>query len=58
MEQNIIKKEDKIYTVTETKEKWKLKAITGKVSLSYEISKSDCKTMEDLRQYVADNSLL
>ena len=52
-----VEKNGKSYEVTETATKWTLKAGTGKVALSYEVSKDDCATLEELRQYVADNEL-
>lgn len=52
-----VEKNGKSYEVTETATKWQLKTGEGKVKLSYEVSKDDCATLEELRQYIADNDL-
>lgn len=53
-----IEKNGTTYEVKETAAKWTLKALGGKVSLAYEVSKKDCKTLEELKQYVTGNDLL
>ena len=53
-----IEKNGTTYEVTETAAKWTLKAMDGKVSLSYEVSKKDCETLEELKEYVAGNDIL
>lgn len=52
-----IEKNGKSYAVVETQKKWTLKAGEGKVALSIEVSKDDCRTADELRQYVAENDL-
>ena len=40
------------YTVTEYRDKWTVKADSGKLSVAFDVSKSICKTSEELREYV------
>ena len=53
---NIIKG-DSVYTVTESRDKWKVSKDSGKLSLSVDVSKELCKTWDELREYVLSNDL-
>lgn len=51
----MIKKADKIYEVTENKSQWTVRLSNGKVKVAYQISKKDCPTIEDLKEFVEQN---
>jgi hypothetical protein len=53
-----IEKNGKTYVAMEKQTKWTLKADMGKITLSYEVPKADCKTLDELRKYVMKNDLL
>ena len=53
----IIEKCGRIYTVTELRDKWTLKAENGKLSVAYDVSKEICSTTEELREYMQQNDL-
>ena len=48
----VIKKNEKVYTVTENKSTWTVKADSGKLSVAFSVSKELCKTSEALKEYV------
>lgn len=43
------------YIVTESRNIWRLKAQTGKLSIAFEIPKELCATVDELREYVSNN---
>ena len=49
-----IEKNGKIYSVKENKCSWTLTLKLGRVSSSYNISKNDCETFEELERYVIE----
>ena len=53
----IIEKNGKSYTVTEYRDKWTVKAESGKLSVAYDVSKEICSTADELREYVNNNNL-
>ena len=52
-----ITKNDKTYTVTESRNKWTVKAENGKLSVAYDVSKDLCTTVEELRKYILKSDL-
>lgn len=50
-------KNGKDYSVTEYSDKWTVKADSGKLSVAFDVSKSICKTSDELREYVLKNDL-
>ncbi len=52
-----ISKNGKEYNVTEYRDKWTVKADSGKLSVAFDVSKSICKTSEELREYVLKSDL-
>ena len=52
-----ITKNEKKYTITEYRDKWTVKADSGKFSVAFDVSKSICKTSEELREYVLKNDV-
>lgn len=50
-----IKKNNKLYEVTETERAWSLSTKVGDVFVKYSVSKSDCPTLEDLKNFVYEN---
>lgn len=52
----IIEKNDKAYTVAEYRNKWTVKANSGKLLVSFDISKELCATLDELRKYVISNN--
>ena len=53
----MIEKGDSKYSVTEYGTKWVVKAVDGKVTLKFNVSKSDCATLDELKDYVNSNDL-
>lgn len=51
----MIKKDDKNYEVTESKSQWTVRLSNGKVKVEYQISKKDCPTLEDLKEFIEQN---
>lgn len=52
-----IAKGDSIYTVTESRDKWKVSKGSGKLTISVDVPKELCKTGDELREYVLSNDL-
>lgn len=52
-----IKKNETVYAVEETGNKWNVKGSSGKVSWTIEVSKEQCPTENDLKKYVEKSSL-
>ena len=46
-----ITKDGKTYEVKETASKWRIKALDGKVKLTYELSKQDFESIDDVQDY-------
>lgn len=46
-----ITKDKKTYEVSETASKWIIRAIDGKVKLTYELSKNDFNNFEEARDF-------
>lgn len=53
----IIEKNGKAYTVAEHRDKWTVKAESGKLSVAFDVSKELCPTVDALRVYVNNNSI-
>lgn len=53
----IITKNNKVYSVEEKKTKWVVSAEDGALSVSYDVPKNNCKTPEELKEYVISNDL-
>ena len=54
----VIEKNGKAYTVTEYRDKWTVKAESGKLSVAFDVSKELCSTADKLREYVLNNNEL
>ena len=54
----VIEKNGKAYTVTEYRDKWTVKAESGKLSVAFDVSKELCSTADELREYVLNNNEL
>lgn len=52
-----ITKNGKEYTVTEHRDKWTVKADSGKLSVAFDVSKSICNTADELQEYVLKSNL-
>ncbi len=52
-----IAKGNKIYNITEHINKWIVKSASGKLSISFDVSKELCKTEDELREYVLSNEM-
>ena len=52
-----IKKGENIYTITETANGWNIKTDFSKVGVSYNIPKEICKTIDDVKKYIAENDI-
>ena len=53
----IVEKNGKIYSVSEHSAKWVVKSNSGKLSVSYDVSKELCSTEDDLREYIQASEL-
>ena len=51
----VIEKNDKVYTVTESRDKWTVKTEDGKLSIAFDVSKELCPSVDELREYVLNN---
>ena len=54
---NTVQKDDKTYTVKECKNHWNVSATIGKLSISYQVPKDICKTIEELKQYIKSENM-
>ena len=54
----IIEKNGKKYSVSEYSAKWVVKSNSGKLSVSYDVSKDLCSTEDELREYIQSSDLL
>lgn len=52
-----IVKNGKTYNVTECIGKWVIKSASGKLSVSFDISKEICKTEDELHNYILSNEI-
>lgn len=52
-----IKKNGKAYTVRENKASWTVSLSAGRVSVSYNVPKAVCATLDALKSYVAESNL-
>ncbi len=52
-----IEKMGKIYCVRENRASWTLTAEAGSITVSYNVPKADCPTLDALREYVAESAL-
>ena len=50
-----IKKNNKIYDITEHDTKWTVKSIDGKLTIFFDISKDICNSFEDVKAYILNN---
>lgn len=51
-------KGDTVYRVSESSNKWTVKRDSGKLSVSFDVSKELCRTEQELREYVLSNDEL
>lgn len=51
-----IEKNDVIYSVKENFKSWTLSKTIGRVSVAYNVSKTDCPDFEVLKAFVIENS--
>lgn len=54
----IIEKNGVKYYVSETASSWSLKMSVACVDVTYNVSKADCDTFEELKQFVAENDAI
>ena len=52
-----ITKQGKIYTVRENKASWTVEHKSDLVTVSYNVSKASCPTIDDLKAYIAESDL-
>lgn len=52
-----IEKNNKLYEVTENERAWTINTKVGDVFVKFNVSKSDCPTLEDLKTFVIENSV-
>lgn len=52
-----IEKNNKVYEVTENERAWTLSTKVGDVLVKFNVSKSDCSTLEELKIFVIENSV-
>lgn len=52
----VIEKNGQVYTVTELGTKWTLKTESGKLSVTFDVSKELCPTTDELCEYVLNNN--
>lgn len=52
-----IVKNGKTYSVTECISKWAINSASGKLSVSFDVSKEICKTEDELHDYVLSNEM-
>lgn len=50
-------KNGKTYTITECTSKWIIKSTSGKLSVSFDVSKEICKTVNELHEYILSNKM-
>lgn len=50
-----IEMNNKMYEVSETEKKWRVKRVDGALTVIYEVSKADCPTWEDVELFLADS---
>lgn len=53
----IIEKNGNIYNITEYNTKWVVKSKSGKLSVSYDVTKDICATADELRDYIVSNDM-
>lgn len=53
----VIEKNGKVYTVKESDKKWTVSTESGKLAVSYDVSKELCGSAEQLQEYVMNNDL-
>ena len=53
----MIKKGDKNYEVTENKSQWTVHLSYGNLKVAYKISKKDCPTIEELKEFIEQNDV-
>lgn len=51
-----ITKNEKVYTVKENATSWTLSITIGRVAVSYNVTKTDCPTLDALKAFVADDN--
>lgn len=54
---NTVQKNDKTYTVKECKNHWNVSTAIGKLSVSYQVPKDICATIEELKQYIESENM-
>lgn len=54
----IIEKNGAIYYVSETAFAWSLKMAVDCVGVTYNVSKADCSTFEELKQFVSESDAI
>lgn len=52
-----IEKNEKTYSVRENMKSWTVSIKLNSLSVTYNVSKSDCLTFDELKAYVAQNNL-
>ena len=52
-----ITKGDSVYTVSESRNKWRVSKGSGKLSFSVDVPKELCKSRDELYEYVQSNNI-
>ena len=52
-----VEKGEHIYTITETATQWRIKTDFSKLGVSYSVPKEICKTIYDVKKYIAENDI-
>ena len=50
-------KGEHIYTITETANTWNIKTDISKLGVAYSVPKEICKTIDDVKKYIAENNI-
>ena len=52
-----VTKQGKIYTVRENKASWMVERSVERVTMSFNVPKASCPTIDDLKAYIAESDL-
>lgn len=53
-----IEKRERIYNVKENKLSWSVSASIGSVTITYNVPKTDCKTFDELKEFIAESDAI
>ena len=52
----MIKKGNKNFEISESQNQWTVRLSDGNLNVEYKISKKDCPTFEDLKEFIEQNN--